>query len=253
MATINHIIGAIVAPLQIGMALLVVGILWRRARVWFVAAGLVWLWLFSTNFMSGLLGRSLEICYPRGDASEFPTADLIVILGGGMGVNTNDNLHAEMSAGADRVWRGAELYKAGKAPRIYATGFFVEQSTGKLLEDFGVPREVVVFDSSPQNTEEEGVKVKEFLDQQQFACKPRILLVTSAWHMRRAELMFRHAMGDSVEVIAAPGDFESLTSCGVVSRLSIYSFLPDVNCLGLNSALFKEHYAYWGYKLLRGF
>ena len=52
----------------------------------------------------------------------FPEADVIVLLGGSMGIETNTSSYAEMATSADRVWQTARLYKAGKAQQVIATG-----------------------------------------------------------------------------------------------------------------------------------
>lgn len=76
---------------------------------------------------------------------------------------------------------------------------------------------------------------------------PRILLVTSAWHMRRAVLMYRkYAPG--LEIIPAGTDYEE-----VVNDYSweLWQYLPSGQALGRNTELAKELVGYWGYRLLR--
>ena len=245
MATLNHIIGVIVAPLPLGCMFLLLGLFVRRVRKILVPFALVWLWLFSTGAMVMSLGRSLENAYPQRAAEDFPVADAICLLGGGMGVNTNDHIHAEMWGGADRVWRAAELYRAGKAPHIFSTGGMSAFSTGKLLQDLGVPREAVSFIDA-RNTEEEGRIIRQALHSQ----TSRVLLVTSAWHMRRAEMMFKKA---GVEAIPAACDYETLTRFGPRGAPRLCDFWPTADNLALSTALFKEHYAFWAYHWLRGF
>ncbi len=84
----------------------------------------------------------------------FPEADAIILLGGGMGAETNLSQYAEMSAGADRVWQAARLYKAGKASKIIATGDYARDTTLPLLKEFGVGEEAVSF-LDARTTEEE--------------------------------------------------------------------------------------------------
>ena len=78
--------------------------------------------------------------------------------------------------------------------------------------------------------------------------KPKVLLVTSAWHMRRAKLMFdRYAEG--VEVIPAATDYEATVH---YSRpIEFTEFVPSADSLAFNSYMFKEWIGYFGYKWLR--
>jgi uncharacterized SAM-binding protein YcdF (DUF218 family) len=68
---------------------------------------------------------------------------------------------------------------------------------------------------------------------------PRILLVTSAYHMSRAEILFRRA---GLEVIPFPVDFQ--TKLGITPR----SFIPSGGALQQTDAALHEIYGrvyYW--------
>lgn len=242
MASVNHFIGAVVTPVNIGLVILAGALVWRRARGWLVGAGIAWIWLWSTPLMFGLLGRGLEKYAPMMRVEAHGAADAIVILGGGMGIpETSDWPYVEAWAGADRVLHGARVFKSGKAPRIFCTGDGAEQSTVPLLEELGVPREVITC-LDAKNTEEEAMRVAREAK--------KVILVTSAWHMRRAELMFRNA-GQEVE--CAPCDYETIVRKGKRFSFEWGDLWPTSEMQFYNTYLFKEHYAYWGYKILRGF
>ena len=76
----------------------------------------------------------------------------------------------------------------------------------------------------------------------------RILLVTSAWHTKRARLMFEK-YAPSVEVVCAPADFEN--SIMAARPRSVTDFLPDLGIFLGNSVAFHEWVGIMGYKLLR--
>ena len=90
----------------------------------------------------------------------FPEADVIVLLGGSMGVETNISSYAEMANSADRVWQAARLYKAGRASKIIATGDYARDTTLPLLKEFGVGEEAVSF-LDARTTEEEAKGIRE--------------------------------------------------------------------------------------------
>ena len=104
-------------------------------------------------------------------------SDAIVILG-------DDNY------GGQRAARAAELFKAGWAPHVVASGRFLRSyaSISDLeehdLKDAGVPEEAIIrFQHHAANTKEEAEALRQLILQQRWK---RILLVTSNYHTRRA-------------------------------------------------------------------
>ena len=204
-----------------------------------------------TRFVGAPLEREFLVGGRVPAVESFPEADAIVVLGGSMGSDTNLNGYAEMWTSADRVWQAARLWKAGKAPRIIATGDGARESTLGLLKDFGVDEKCVEF-LGARNTEEEARVVGEVVfnaeKQRGREAESKILLVTSAWHMKRARLMFeKYAKG--AEVVCAPADFECSFRGAV--PFSFRELLPDTYMFHLNSVAFHEWVGIVGYKVLR--
>ena len=75
-----------------------------------------------------------------------------------------------------------------------------------------------------------------------------ILLVTSAWHMKRARLMFKK-YAPEIEVVCAPADFENT----FMARKTPFfkAILPDPNVFYLNSVAFHEWVGIVGYSIFR--
>ncbi len=243
---INKIVGFVVSPIGIAifgglLAMLCAKREYRRAAKWLGWLTVVWLWLWMTPAMTWIVGVPLEREFlvdgkvPM--AESFQDAGVIVLLGGGMGGDTNLSRYAEMSAGADRVWQAARLYKAGKATKIIATGNHAVDTTLPLLVDFGVAKDDVGF-LDARNTEEEakGIAKKEV---------QKILLVTSAWHMKRARLMFEK-YAPEIEVVCAPADFENS-----VTAAKGFLLMPDPYVFCLNSAALREWVGIAGYMIFR--
>lgn len=158
-----------------------------------------------------------------------------------MGCATNVSDYAEMTQGSDRVWQAVRLYKAGKAPRIICTGRGNETTTKGLLMDFGVPTNVMMFLDGPRNTEEEAQEVAK-------QGVKSVLLVTSAWHMKRAKMMFeKYARG--LDVLPAPADFEATVAFS--SGFSLKELIPNALALISNECFFHEWLGYWAYKYFR--
>ena len=252
---INKIIGVVVSPVGLAIigglfALLCARLKRQRLAKWLGWLTVAWLWLWMTPIMTWVVGVPLErefLADGRIPTVEtFPEADAIVLLGGSMGIETNLSTYAEMWTSADRVWQAARLLKAGKAPKVIATGDGAIDTTLPLLKDFGVAEESVSF-LDAKNTEEEAKGIKELIGRASVS-KPKILLVTSAWHMKRARMMFeKYAPG--IEVVCAPADFEQTIMAE--NFFSPKAILPDVNAFYLNSTALHEWVGIVGYKLLR--
>ena len=326
MYLLNKIVGGCLNPLVIGLGLVLlggifVGLKRRRMGLGFWTGALVWLWLWSTPMMYRWIGGALENEWPIVKAEEAPKADAIVLLGGGMGSNTNVYPYAEMWGGADRVWHAARLYKAGKAPIVIPTGCGERDSAVPLLRDLGVPKSAIMVEDAARNTEENARFVERMLktshaeaqrrgegegdlfghkgqEKQEIGRgkngrvervdrvegdgknsrveeggvnsrververvdgegvdsrvdgegkKQRVLLVTSAWHMRRSVLMYRK-YAPSLEIIPAAADYEATVITG--RPFAFKDIWPDANMLFANSYIFKEYLGYWGYRLVR--
>lgn len=261
---VNKIIGALANPTTVSFVLCALCFVLRAKRRWLGLVVLAFFWFWGTPLASRVIGLPLErpwlVDGEPPHAESFPTADAIVCLGGGMDVATNGFLSADIKPGADRVWMAARLYKAGKAPKVFCTGPGCRASTEKLLLDFGVPTNALVFLEKPRNTEEESKAISGCLEVWKFGSsettrrpnlqtsKPLLLLVTSAWHMRRAKYMFeKYASG--LEVIPAPTDFESVI--GFSDGFGFTEFLPSGRAMGQNEMYFREWLGYLGYRLLR--
>ena len=264
---INKIIGVVVSPVGLAIiggagALICAWLKRQRLAKWLGWLTVAWLWLWMTPIMTWVVGVPLErefLANGRVPTVEtFPEADAIVLLGGSMGIDTNHNSYAEMSAGADRVWQAARLLKAGKAPKVIATGDGAIDTTLPLLKDFGVTEESVFF-LDAKNTEEEARKVGEFMSggvrepsspthPLKNSSTSKVLLVTSAWHMKRARLMFEKYASE-IEVVCAPADFEQTMMAE--NLFSSKAILPDANVLYLNSVALHEWVGIIGYKLFR--
>ena len=257
---VNKVIWVLANPTAVlPVTIAAVVLLARRRRL--AVAGLALLWLWMTPLATRMLGLPLErewLADGQVPAAEsFPAADVIVLLGGGMGAATNLNGHAEMWASADRVWTAARLWRAqaarggGAAVRVFVTGRGNELSTKALLADFGVPTNATVFADQARNTEEEARAIVRLLDCPDCPAggrRPRALLVTSAWHMRRAKLMFEK-YAPEVEVVPAPADFEITTNFAKGFRLT--ELLPNGGALAMNEFCLHEWIGYWGYRLFR--
>lgn len=251
---VNHSISFLTSPLAVSLALVFVGcVLVARGRcrvgMWTAAAGGIWLWLMSSALAYGLLGMGLEREFPPMRAEQLPTADAIVVLGGGMLGNTNTVCYAELEMSADRVAHAARIYKAGKAPVVIPSGKDEVNASKPFLLELGVPESAILVENESKNTEQNAKFVAEYVkSRHQGSGVPKIIVVTSAWHMRRSLLMFEK-YADGIEVVPGACDYEA--TIGSDEMFSLNAILPNADSLLRNSCMLKEYIGYWGYRLLR--
>ena len=279
---INKIVGFLVSPIGGVIAGGVIAVVCarlgrKRMAKWIGGFTVAWLWLWMMPIMTWVVGVPLEREFLVDGkvplVESFPEADAIVLLGGSMGIETNLSSYAEMWSGADRVWQAARLYKAGKAQKVIATGNGAVDTTLPLLLDFGVAKADVSF-MDAVNTEEEARSIGKMLVKsvgveelgveelrvgsggveesdpiKHFStARPKVLLVTSAWHMKRARMMFEKYAPD-IEVACAPADFENTI---MAEKTPLFKMLlPDPNVFMLNSVAFHEWVGIVGYTWLR--
>src|SRR5271155_2461747 len=124
------------------------------------------------------------------------SADAIVVLG-------DDNYLGERAA------RAAEMFKAGWAPRIVASGRALRPYAGVAeliehdLKDHGVPAAAIVrLNQNASSTREEAAAVNEFIIAHGWK---RILVVTSNYHTRRSRYIYERTVpaGTELRMIAA--------------------------------------------------
>ena len=215
---------------------------------WLFALSLCWLCVWGTEAVPGRLGYMLEREYPPLPLAKVVQADAIVILGGSMGPPKGVCIYPELFTGADRVWHAARLYHAGKAPVIIPSGSAEAGSSVVLLRDLGVPPSAILVEDKAKNTIENGLYTKELMRKRGLK---KALLVTSAYHMRRSEMIFK-TLG--VQVVPVATDHEMTYGRQVTaadpkagwSWLSFIRWLPSASMLDRSAWYLKEVVGYWG-------
>ncbi len=144
--------------------------LWRLIKRGFQAA------LIVTLLVAVLVG--VASYYPEKflcvDSGKAVTAEVIVILGGG--------LH-------ERPERAAELFKQGVAPRIIISGAGDDWINRAILLQAGVPASAIELESDSTTTRENAEFTIKRLREQKVQT---VILVTSWYHSRRALKTFEH-------------------------------------------------------------
>lgn len=182
--------------------------------------------------LSNTLGHALEQHCPPTPLSEIPQADAIVVLGGGVGEILEGRPYPELYPAADRAIMAARLFRAGKAPIIIPTGIGAEHAEKPLLTDLGVPPAAILCESEARDTAENASKTFNLLRKR--GCK-KVLLVTSAWHMPRAQMLFK---ADGITVIPVGCDYENTPYAPFDGPL--WMQLPTPEAAGKSAYYIKE-------------
>jgi len=174
--------------------------------------------------VSGKMIGYLESDYELNRPSEIDTANAIVVLSGMVKtIKTKDSLDYEWSEAVDRFFAGIDLFRLNKAPTLIFTRGKVPWSIGLPEGEFlreeaiklGIPKKDILLTENVENTDQEAKAIKKLFS----IDNPKIILVTSAFHMPRAQLVFEAA---GINVIPFPVDFK--TGAG---KLTFMSFIPS--------------------------
>ncbi len=240
----------LVIPLNLGIALLVMGVLMfivrrRRVAVLLAAGGMAWVVFWSLPASSLWAGGRLEQLYPYRTPEALPTAEAIVVLGGSTASNRPNWFEPyDRRATVSRVDTAARLYHAGRAPLVIVSGAALDGSVSEAqimanaLRQQGVPDAAILQESRSLTTHENAVYTARLLNERQLH---RVLVVTSALHMPRAMGVFRK---QQVEAVAASSPPQI-----VVPDDPAFSFWqPNAHVLSASRSIVKEYVGmlvYW--------
>jgi len=93
----------------------------------------------------------------------------------------------------NRINRGLQLYKQGKARKLCILGRSLNQGLRAQLIDLGIADEDLLLETKSRNTYEHALYFREFLEKEEGVSvdTSSLLIITTASHMRRSELCFK--------------------------------------------------------------
>jgi len=247
-----------VYPLGLVCIFIILALILYRKPAWqrlVLLLALVVLWLGSTRWIALGMVRSLEWRYLP--MTQMPSADAIVLLGGGTESAEYPRQTVELNSSGDRVLYAAWLYKQAKAPHILLSGGLIDwldtgstpaEDMAVILDMMGVPKEALWLESTSRNTYENAVNSRKFLNEKGIN---RIILVTSALHMPRSVDLFKH---QGFDVIPAPTDYsvtqaawQRLTDPNLATQL--LNLMPNIDNLSSVTRALKEYLGMLVYRL----
>jgi uncharacterized SAM-binding protein YcdF (DUF218 family) len=250
--TLNKLLPIFFSPIVLVCIAIVVGAVLRQRR-WSIAGGVFLLLaslpvvadrLFAWSQASVVPSDLAETVRPAATSNDARRpADAIVVLGGAMSyVRPAGEPIAEWGDAIDRVFGGIALARAERAPRlIFLGGSWIGQeglpSEGdrarELAIQAGVPADRIEVSPQALNTAEEATTIRKMFGAgQSDSARPKIILVTSAFHMPRAQITFET---EGFEVLPYPVDFRA-----PVRRAVLEDWLPDPKALVKTDLVIRE-------------
>lgn len=245
MFTLKKLVGRFFFPLSLVIALLLLGIFFKKKRSKVTLAGIAILYLFSFSPFGYLILHPLESQYVSISSSNLnKEVKWIVVLGGGS--REDKTLTPEDRLGdatLKRLLEGVRLSRLLPQSRLVLSGgdYHGFSPDALIMQqvalDQGVAREKIILETASWDTTDQSKYLRDRLGQAPF------YLVTSAGHMTRAMRMF---IRSGTQPIAAPTDFRA-----VWVPFQITDFFPQAGALANTERAFYEYLGlFWG--LLRG-
>ena len=181
----------------------------RMAALWLFAFG--GLTIAGSPVLGGEWVASLEDAHWDDPFMEAPM-DLVIVLGGGTTRMAPWRKYYIGPAG-DRLFLGLRLYRAGIALRLGTsgsplfgpgTGHPTNLATAALWQEFDVPERDIDILEDARNTQEEAKLWAQWIRDRGYQ---RIGLITSAWHLPRAQARFS---AEGIAVIPLAADYRGI-------------------------------------------
>ncbi len=199
--------------MPLGLILICFVLAWKLKRIRWKRycryAGIFLCFLFTNPFLSNEFIGWWE--YKPVPLSQLQNQyDLAIVLTGIADNQREPKDRVYFNKGADRITHTVQLYKMGKVKKILLAGGSGSFGTPDLLESdnlkramvmMGVPDSLIMVENKSKNTHQSAVNTAEMLEGQKY---DRVLLITSAFHMRRAYASFTKA---GMQVNPFPADF----------------------------------------------
>ena len=208
-------------------------------------AGLIMLVLFSNQFLANsVMGWWEDEPKKITDVDKHRYA---VVLGGMLDLEQEPRDRVYFNQSVDRILHAVHLYKSGKVEKVLVTGgsgSIYDQSIkeGDLIKDFviqtGVQPGDLIIERESRNTYENAQLTKKLVPPEESG---KLLLVTSAFHMRRASACYRRA---GYSITTFPTSFQH----DEFKPHMLYT--PSGDAMNKWETIFREMFGYLAYALM---
>ncbi|MFC0264664.1 YdcF family protein [Fontibacter flavus] len=249
---LSQFLSFLMMPLTIVMVLIIGGFFLSKKPLGkrLMLAGIILLLFFSNQFISNLAMKLWEPDFKI--IKDLPNYEVGIVLTGVTNLSKTAYDRTFFNKGADRATHAVQLYKLGKIQKILITGGQgldpVNPNTeAELLRDFmmiaGVEENDIIVENQAKNTYQNAVfSLKTLNDKGYSSENEKYLLITSAFHMKRAKGCFNKV---GLDTDTFPVDYYA-EDIKFNIPLLLY---PDPNAIFLWHKLFKEWIGIVMYKL----
>lgn len=248
---LSKLLSFIIQPMFWIVFLLLVTLFTKRIELKkkLLKVSLILFFFFSNTVIFSEFARIWEV---KGQTIEQTAQYDIGIVLGGMSEYNNDLDRLSIRRGGDRIWQAIQLYHAGKIRKILisgANGHLIEKGLNEAIQlkkdlmKMGIPSRDILTESTSRNTHENAVESKVVLNG--IFENPRILLITSALHMKRASACYKTAGFSNFGVFTT----DHFTGPTRGYQFDQY-FIPNVSVLSSWNALLKEWVGYITYDIV---
>ena len=196
------------------------------------------------------LMSTLEKPYQNIHLENLPKCDAVVLLGGGQCSSEHPPFYMELNEAGDRILHAFEAMRQGKAENIVLSSGFnrigVDQKNPwsdyltNWISNWDIFKGNISSLGGRMNTHDEAQGVKELAQEKGWE---KIMLVTSAYHMKRSAEIFRRM---DLEVVEYPVDFYVI---GIPQNPPYFTLIPESQGLKFSEIWFKEIIGNLLYKL----
>ena len=222
MIYLHKILPPFVLPIMLVIIVILIGLIKNKKKLIYIAVGI--LYITSTPIFSNNFFKLVEGTEYRKPISTIDNADAIVVLSGMLEINeVVESTYVEWGD-PDRFFGGIALFNAYKAQKLIFTGGKMpwdkaKKTEGEVLKEYAISNRIssekIFVTKEVENTADEAVAVKELIGPSK-----KIILVTSAYHMYRAQRLFEK---QGFKVIPYKVDYKT----GGNNQVTFIDFLPN--------------------------
>jgi uncharacterized SAM-binding protein YcdF (DUF218 family) len=215
----------------------------KRLRILLVLLAM-FTYAVSIGPVSEKLMAPLEREYTQPTADEIKECDAYVVLGGGINTSapTLDGRGMPEGDALFRVMAAYRLYLFSRKPIIISGGDYLGREseaevTARLLVSLGAGKDDLLLESRSTDTYENARYTREICKRYGFR---KVLLITSAYHMKRSMMLFRKFVGN-----VTPYPTGHKTPVGI----DFLHLLPDASSMVVTASALKEYMGILFYKI----
>jgi uncharacterized SAM-binding protein YcdF (DUF218 family) len=192
---LSKVLAFLISPYFWGFGLLIAAFFWKAKRKKLLLVSILVFYIFSNRALHNFVLSSWEVQTVR--TENLRHHDIGIVLGGFAYYDEQFD-RIEFNNSADRILMPLKLYNQGKLDKILLSGGSGEligrghpysDLIKQFLIDSGIPEDDIISESESRNTRENAEMTKKVLEQLDLTDK-KLLLITSAAHMKRSKACF---------------------------------------------------------------